>query len=443
MKGTDADNDPADLGILAASPTGPTTSLTASSTTTTTVLAMVATAVVPTADATQVPLADDLGVTLPAELLCAILEHMDPLWLPVAARVSTTWYDCAVAVGGAHATMITTRLVDEAILAGATDVALWCLEKLACPWTERRALLATIADQGLAERMGGTGARSPLMAIAALVHSGTDTVLCTSEMGRVDERASPITSRSLAKKDNNVRGRRHRDDDHTDCSANGGNEDVHAPLAARLRRLERCGYRWDDATLACAAVTANTADFEALAATHPVGLGLAWVVASALGRIDLLHLLGRRWMHAAPAGACLHVAHPAAHDWMARFTPWVQDTEPVRTSGWRSWADPPEDALAVWVTQRGDAFVSDPRGHLAAALLGVDYDVNVDDKQMLWRLRIGRMVLSGRPSYERGPYLSESARMARETMLKVDDILRTTRIYRDEATATHHVHQMR
>lgn len=393
------------------------------------------------------PLAD-FRVALPPELLCAILEHMDPLWLPVAARVSTTWYDCAVAVGGAHATMITTRLVDEAILAGATDVALWCLEKLACPWTERRALLATITDQGLTERMGGTGVRSPLTAIAALVHSRTDTALYASEIAHVDESADPVTSHSLAKRDNNVRGRRHRDDAHNDCSANDGNEDVHAPLAARLHRLERCGYRWDDATLACAAVTANTVDFEALAVAHPVGLALAWVVASALGRIDLLDLLGRRWMHAAPAGACLHVAHPAAHDWMARFTPWVHDAEPVRTSGWRSWADPPEDALAVWIAQRGDAFVLDPHGHLAAALLGVDYDANDDDdddddRQIPRCLHIGRMVISGRPSYERGPYLSESARMARETMLKVDDILRTTRIYRDEPTATRCAHQTR
>lgn len=383
-----------------------------------------------------------IEATLPPELLCAVLEHVGPLWLPVAARVSTVWYDCAVAVGGVWATVITARLVDEAILAGAIDVALWCLEALACPWTERRALLAAIAHRGLAERMGGTGARSPVTAIVALVHSdvGTaqgalPTVCADHSMTEADAKDDP------AAEDGAREARGHRSDgDNANDGHDRDGDDTYASMPTRLRRLERCGYRWDDATLACAAVTGDVDDFETLAVAHPVGLGMAWVVASALGRVDLLDLLGRRWMRAVPAGACLHVAHPAARTWMASNGQWPRDTAGVRTSGWRSWADPPEDALAVWIAQRTEAFANDPCGHLAAALLGVEYVV--DDGSPL-HMRVGRMVLTGRPSYERGPYLSESARMARETMLKVDDILRETHAHRDEVSTRHRAHQMR
>ncbi|AGO83268.1 hypothetical protein pdul_cds_1003 [Pandoravirus dulcis] len=396
-------------------------------------------ATTPPAEAAGMPLTG-IEMTLPPELLCAVLEHVGPLWLPVAARVSTVWYDCAVAVGGVWATVITARLVDEAILTGAVDVALWCLEALACPWTERRALLAAIAHRDLAERMGGTGARSPVTAIVALVQPDVGTgqgalpIVCAnhSEANPKDDRAARDNAREAHSRCN---GGDDVGDDH-----DGDDDDTCPSMATRLRRLERCGYRWDDATLACAAVTAGIKDFETLAVAHPAGLGMAWVVASALGRIDLLDLLGRRWMRAAPAGACLHVAHPVARAWMASNGQWPRDTAGVHTSGWRSWADPPEDALAVWVAQRGEAFDNDPCGHLAAALLGVEY---VADDGSPLRMRIGRMVLTGRPSYERGPYLSESARMARETMRKVDDILRETHAHRDEAPTRHRAHQMR
>lgn len=383
-----------------------------------------------------------IEAALPPELLCAVLEHVGPLWLPVAARVSTVWHDCVVAVGGVWATVITARLVDEAILTGAIDVALWCLEALACPWTERRGLLAAITHSGLAERMGGTGARSPVTAIVALVHSNAGTAQGAPPAVRFDRSVAKANAQDdpMAKDGaREARGRPNSDDDAN--GGRGGNDDGACPsMPTRLRRLERCGYRWDDATLACAAATAGIEDFETLAVAHPVGLGMAWVVASALGRIDLLDLLGRRWMRAVPAGACLHVAHPAARAWMASNGQWPQDAASVRTSGWRSWADPPEDALAVWIAQRGEAFGDDPCGHLAAALLGVEY---VADGGSPLHVRIGRMVLAGRPSYERGPYLSESARMARETMLKVDDILRETRAHRDEASTRHRAHQMR
>lgn len=35
---------------------------------------------------------------IPAEIVCAILEHVPSLWLPVAGHVSTLWHDCALSV---------------------------------------------------------------------------------------------------------------------------------------------------------------------------------------------------------------------------------------------------------------------------------------------------------------------------------------------------------
>jgi hypothetical protein len=345
------------------------------------------------------------AAALPAELVCAILERIPVLWLPVAARVCTTWYDCAAHVGGSHdALVISMDLVDEAIVSGASTVALWCLSDLGCPWTGRRALLAAVSDCGLAEWMGGSDSCSPVTAVVALAHR------CGAPADHMDCAESA--------------------DDLLDAGVSSTIAPTEPTLSSRLWRLERTGHHWDEATIACATVSASAEDFASMVATRPVGLGLAWVVASAIGRVDILDALAACSMHAMPAGACTHVAHEFTRAWMARLDGrlfWSRvDVTRVRTSGWRSWADPPEDALAVWIAHVGVAeFRADPAGHLAAALLGVEYEPNTSSRLPM-RERIMHMTLCGQPSYERGPYLSQSARIARETMLKVDAILKTS-----------------
>ncbi|WBR14985.1 hypothetical protein pkur_cds_811 [Pandoravirus kuranda] len=329
---------------------------------------------------------------LPAELVCAILERVEPTWLAVAARVSSTWYDCAVDVGGAHAVVITEALVDEAIVDGADDVVQWCVQDLGCPWTPKRALLAALVDSPLIGQMCGADRHTPATALVAL-------------SAHVD-------------------GRRCRHDRrHT--------------VSARIQDLERIGYQWDEGTLACAAVSLPVAEFQALADAHPAGVGLAWVVAAALGRTDLLDLLHEKWGHAAPRDACVHVADKSTQQWIASV--WgrghcVRDggCASVSVCSWRSWADPPEHALAAWIAQQRTLFVADPYGLLASAVLGVEYGATASQAQTAAGRAhaFARMALYGRPLYERGPYLSESARIARHTMLQVDAILKSTRTRR-------------
>ncbi|AVK77537.1 hypothetical protein pmac_cds_849 [Pandoravirus macleodensis] len=336
----------------------------------------------------------DRARTLPAELVCAILEHVESPWLAVAARVSSTWYDCALAVGGEHATMITEALVDQSLIDGADDVVRWCVQDMGCPWTPRRALLAALVDSPLVCQMGGVDRQTPATALVAL---SADTPCC-----------------------------------HQYCP-NGHS----CRSAARVQKLERVGYQWDEGTLACAAVSLPPSEFEILADAHPAGVGLAWVVAAALGRTDLLDLLHQRWGRAAPRDACVHVANKTAQEWVA--SRWGQyyasggsGSTGISVCGWRSWADPPEHALAVWIAQHRETFVADPHGLLASAVLGVEYDATLSQAQTsAGRARtFARMALYGRPLYERGPYLSESARIARHTMLQVDAILKSTRTRR-------------
>lgn len=329
--------------------------------------------------------------TLPAELVCAILERVEPAWLAVAARVSSTWYDCALVVGGEHAVVITEALVDESLVNGADDVVRWCVQDSDCPWTPKRALLAALADSPLANQMRGVDRQTPATALVAL-SAGTGSCRC-----RHDRRQA---------------------------------------VSARIQDLERNGYRWDEGTLACAAVSLSLSEFQALADAHPAGVGLAWVVAAALGRTDLLDLLHQKWSHAAPRAACVHVANKSTQEWIAsmwgRHHVCGDGSAGVSVCGWRSWADPPEHALAVWIAQRREAFAADPHGLLASAVLGVEYDATVSQtRTSADRARaFAHMTLYGRPLYERGPYLSESARIARHTMLQVDAILKSTRAHR-------------
>nr|UDO46981.1 hypothetical protein [Pandoravirus massiliensis] len=340
--------------------------------------------------ANATPLLDeawDGAHTLPAELVCAILEHVEPPWLAVAARVSTTWYDCALDVGGEHAPVITEALVDEALVSGADNVLRWCVQDLGCPWTAKRALVAALVGSPLARQMGGANRQTPATALVALA---------------ADSRC------------------RHRAQ----------------TASARVEDLERAGYQWDEGTLACAAVSLPPREFEILADAHPTGVGLAWVVAAALGRTDLLDLLHQKWDHAAPRDACVHVANHDAQEWIA--SKWGRSyicgaSAGVSVCSWRSWADPPEHALAVWIAQHRETFAADPHGLLASAVLGVEYDATMAHTAVAAdRGRaFARMALHGRPLYERGPYLSESARIARHTMLQVDAILKSTRTRRN------------
>lgn len=334
----------------------------------------------------------DCARSLPAELVCAILEHVELPWLAVAARVSSTWYNCALAVGGEHAAVITEALVDQSLLDGADDVVRWCVQDMGCPWTPGRALVAALVDSPLAYQMGGVDRQTPATALVAL----SADVTCRCHCGQSCQQTA----------------------------------------SARVQNLERVGYQWDEGTLACAAVSLPPSEFEILADAHPAGVGLAWVVAAALGRTDLLDLLHRRWGRVAPRDACIHVANKTAQEWVASaWGPYYASGgggAGVSVCGWRSWADPPEHALAVWIAQQRTTFVADPHGLLASAVLGVEYDATPMQAQTATdRARaFARMALYGRPLYERGPYLSESARIARHTMLQVDAILKSTRTRR-------------
>jgi hypothetical protein len=124
--------------------------------------------------------------TLPPEVCCMILDHLEPIWLVSASMASRGLYACSLTLCDGASLRMPSDAMEKAAAGGHWDFMVWLRARLYWPWTPLTVAVAalhnrrTIFERLLQSRTCGVDARA---AAAALVGGGPPLLITAFQYG--------------------------------------------------------------------------------------------------------------------------------------------------------------------------------------------------------------------------------------------------------------------